>query len=162
MRQKEPGMRHRALTAALPQGRINAAVGQVLRRSGRRAANRMQQAELARLERLEALCIERRILPLRAYRRAAGNIRRYFPLKLPVALDAERAVFVYVEPGHDTATALRSWAKRTWASGGRSASAAGPSRSWPSSALSRSSLGPGRYSAAGQKPPARPNRTPDP
>ena len=51
-------------------------------------------------------------------------------------------------------------AKRTWDSGRRSASAAGPSRSWPSSALSRSSLGPGRYSAAGQKPPARPNRTP--
>ena len=24
-------------------------------------------------------------------------------------LDAERALFVYVEPGHDTATALRSW-----------------------------------------------------
>ena len=102
-------MRHRALTAALPQGRINAAVGQVLADQAVEQANRMQQAELARLERLEALCIERRILPLRAYRRAAGNIRRYFPLKLPVALDAERAVFVYVEPGHDTATALRSW-----------------------------------------------------
>ena len=57
----------------------------------------------------EALGIERRFLPLRAYRGAAGNIRRHFPLKLPVALDAERALFVYVDPGHDTATALRSW-----------------------------------------------------
>ena len=57
----------------------------------------------------EALGIERRILPSRLYRGAAGNTRRYFPLKLPVALEAERAVFVYVEPGHDTATALRSW-----------------------------------------------------
>ena len=57
----------------------------------------------------EALGIERRILPSRLYRGAAGNTRRYFPLKLPVALDAERAVFVYVEPGHDTSTALRSW-----------------------------------------------------
>ena len=58
-------MRHRALTAALPQGRINAAVGQVLADQAVEQANRMQQAELARLERLEALCIERRILPLR-------------------------------------------------------------------------------------------------
>ncbi len=106
MRQKKPGMRHRALTAALPQGRINAAVGQVLADQAVEQANRMQQAELARLERLG---IERRILPLRAYRRAAGNTRRYFPLKLPVALDSGRAVVVYVDPGHDTSTALRSW-----------------------------------------------------
>ena len=39
----------------------------------------------------EALGIERRILPSRLYRGAAGNTRRYFPLKLPVALEAERA-----------------------------------------------------------------------
>ncbi len=58
---------------------------------------------------LEELGIERRLLPLRAYRGAAGNIRRHFRLKLPVALDAERAVFVYVDPGYKTATALRSW-----------------------------------------------------
>ena len=57
----------------------------------------------------EALGIERRLLPSRLYRGAAGNTRRYFPLKLPVALEAERALFVYVDPGHDTATALRSW-----------------------------------------------------
>ena len=57
----------------------------------------------------EALGIERRLLPSRLYRGAAGNTRRYFPLKLPVALEAERALFVYVEPGHDTATALRTW-----------------------------------------------------
>ena len=109
----------------------------------------------------EALGIERRILPSRLYRGAAGNTRRYFPLKLPVALEAERAVFVYVEPGHDTSTALRSWGEahlRPLAGAQRARPS--PSRSWPSSALSRSSLGPGRYSAAGQKPPARPNRTP--
>ena len=58
---------------------------------------------------LEALGIERRLLPSRLYRGAAGSTRRYFPLKLPVALDVGRAVFVYVDPGHDTATALRSW-----------------------------------------------------
>ena len=57
----------------------------------------------------EELGIERRFLPVRVYRGAAGNIRRHFPLKLPVALDAERAVFVYVDPGYQTTTALRSW-----------------------------------------------------
>ena len=58
---------------------------------------------------LEALGIERELLPSRLYRGAAGDTRRYFPLKLPVALDSGRAVFVYVDPGHDTSTALRSW-----------------------------------------------------
>ena len=57
----------------------------------------------------EALGIEHPLLPQRVYRGAAGNLRRYFPLRLPVALDARRAVFVYVDPGHETATALRSW-----------------------------------------------------
>ena len=57
----------------------------------------------------EALGIERRDLPSRLYRGAAGNTRRYFPLKLPVALDAGRAVFVYVDPGYGTSKALRSW-----------------------------------------------------
>ena len=57
----------------------------------------------------EALSVERRLLPRRVYRGAAGNLRRYFPLRLPVALDARRAVFVYLDPGHETATALRSW-----------------------------------------------------
>ena len=59
-------------------------------------------------QRLGALCIERRILPFRVYRDAAGSTRRYFPLKLPVALDVERAVLVYVDPGYETARALRS------------------------------------------------------
>ena len=57
----------------------------------------------------EALGIERAFLPVRVYRGAASTARRYFPLRLPVALDAEHAVFVYVDPGHETATALRSW-----------------------------------------------------
>ena len=57
----------------------------------------------------EALGIERGLLPVKAYRGAAGTTRRHFPVKLPVALDAGRAVFVYVDPGHDTSTALRSW-----------------------------------------------------
>ena len=57
----------------------------------------------------ETLGIERRLLPSRLYRGAAGSTRRHFPLKLPVALDGDRALFVYADPGHDTSKALRSW-----------------------------------------------------
>jgi len=59
----------------------------------------------------EALGIERRSLPVRTYRGRADATRRYFPLKLPVALDAERAVFVYADPGHATAAGLHSWGR---------------------------------------------------
>ena len=65
----------------------------------------------------EALGIERALLPVRVYGRDGRETRRYFPVKLPVSLDAERAVFVYADPGHGTATALRSWGaahRRLW------------------------------------------------
>ena len=65
--------------------------------------------EADRVAAFEALGIERGLLPQRVYRGALGGLRRFFPLGLPIALDAERAVFVYAEPGHETATALRSW-----------------------------------------------------
>ncbi|MDE2982287.1 MAG: hypothetical protein OXU74_13940 [Gemmatimonadota bacterium] len=57
----------------------------------------------------DALGLDRKLLPVRVYRGAARETRRYFPVKLPVALDSARALFVYAEPGHDTTTALRSW-----------------------------------------------------
>ena len=65
----------------------------------------------------DALGIDRRLLPLRVYRGAVGETRRYFPLKFPIALEAGRAIFVFVDPGYDTATALRSWGRdhrRLW------------------------------------------------
>ena len=60
----------------------------------------------------EAAGIERQILPQGTYRGAAGSFRRYFPLRSPVALSAERGVFVYVDPRHRTVTPLRSWCAR--------------------------------------------------
>ena len=65
--------------------------------------------EAEKVAAVEALGIERRVLPQRVYRGATGNIRRHFHLRLPLALDAGRAVFVYVDPGHETAAALRAW-----------------------------------------------------
>ena len=67
--------------------------------------------EAEKVAAFDALGIERGLLPVRVYRGAAGTTRRYFHVKLPLALDSERAVFVYADPGHDTATALRSWGK---------------------------------------------------
>ena len=65
--------------------------------------------EADRVAAFEALGIERELLPQRVYRGALGGLRRFFPLGLPIALDAERAVFVYAEPGYETTTAIRSW-----------------------------------------------------
>ena len=47
-------------------------------------------------------------LPYRIYSGAAGNVARYFHLKLPVAGGAV-CTFVYVDPGNDTATEMRHW-----------------------------------------------------
>ena len=73
--------------------------------------------ETEKVAAFEALGIERSLLPVRVYRGSAGNTKRYFPVKLPVALDAERALFVYADPGHRTPTGLRSWGgahQRLW------------------------------------------------
>ena len=58
---------------------------------------------------LEELGLDRRIFPLRRYAGKAAGQRRYFALKLPVALDPQAARFVYVDPGHATAKGLVSW-----------------------------------------------------
>ena len=57
----------------------------------------------------ESLGVERKLLPYRVYQGAVGRQIRYFALKLPIALDAKTATFVYVDPGKDTDTELRSW-----------------------------------------------------
>ena len=57
----------------------------------------------------DSLGIDRRRLPKRLYHGANGNQARYFALKLPIACEAKTATFVYVDPGKDTDTELRSW-----------------------------------------------------
>ena len=57
----------------------------------------------------ESLGIDRKRLPRRQYRGAAGVQLRYFALKLPISCDAKSATFVYVDPGKDTDSELRSW-----------------------------------------------------
>ena len=58
---------------------------------------------------LTAAGIPKGVLPSRLYRGAMGAQRRYFAHKLPLALDAERATFVYVQAEDATASAVRTW-----------------------------------------------------
>ena len=57
----------------------------------------------------EELGLERRMLPHRVYKGARGRQKRYFALKLPIAVDSETATFAYADPGNKTYDGLRSW-----------------------------------------------------
>ena len=57
----------------------------------------------------EKLGLPRRLIPRRVYYGVAGNQKRYFALKLPLAVDPEIVTFAYVNPAHATDTELHSW-----------------------------------------------------
>ena len=66
----------------------------------------------------EGLGLDRRLMPRRIYQGTAGNRKRYFALKLPIAVEGKTVTFVYVDPGHETDTEIRSWGLahgRLWA-----------------------------------------------
>ena len=65
--------------------------------------------EPEKVEFFEGLGLDRRLIPRRLYHGAVGNQKRYFALKLPVAVDAETVTFVYVDPGHETPMELHTW-----------------------------------------------------
>ncbi len=58
---------------------------------------------------LTAAGIAREVLPRRLYRGALGGQFRYFPHKLPVAIDTERATFVFVQVEDETESGVRTW-----------------------------------------------------
>ncbi|MDE2926821.1 MAG: hypothetical protein OXT71_10530 [Acidobacteriota bacterium] len=67
---------------------------------------------------LEALGLSRRLFPCRHYAGHAHGQSRYFPRKLPLALEEDRATFVYVDPSRHTDSELCSWGAehaRLWA-----------------------------------------------
>ena len=49
------------------------------------------------------------VLPRRVYRGAVGAQCRFFAHKLPLALDGERALFIFVQAEDASASALRTW-----------------------------------------------------
>ena len=53
--------------------------------------------------------ISKTLLPHRLYQGAVGVQVRYFPHKLPVALDAGRATFLFVRTEDQTASEVRTW-----------------------------------------------------
>ncbi len=53
--------------------------------------------------------VPRDVWPGRVYAGADGSRRRPFVHRLPLALDAERATFVLVQPEEETQSALRTW-----------------------------------------------------
>ena len=58
---------------------------------------------------MTGLGLSRRLIPRRIYYGAVGTRKRYFALKLPLAVDAETVTFAYVDPGHQTDRELHSW-----------------------------------------------------
>lgn len=65
--------------------------------------------ESEKVEALEALEIPKQIFPRRHYHGRGGGQLRYFPLKLPIALDDRVATFVYCDPGRDSDKELLYW-----------------------------------------------------
>ena len=66
-------------------------------------------AEPEKVEFFEKLGLPLRLIPRRIYYGVAGNQKRYFALKLPLAVDPEIVTFAYVDPGHQTDTELYCW-----------------------------------------------------
>ena len=66
-------------------------------------------AEPEKVEFFEKLGLPLRLIPSRIYYGAVGNQKRYFALKLPLAVDPEIITFVYIDPGHETHTELHAW-----------------------------------------------------
>ena len=66
-------------------------------------------AEPEKVEFFEEIGLPLRLIPRRIYYGVAGNRKRYFALKLPLAVEPEIVTFVYADPGHQTHTELHAW-----------------------------------------------------
>ena len=66
-------------------------------------------AEPEKVEFFEKLGLPLRLIPSRIYYGAVDNQKRYFALKLPLAVDPETVTFVYIDPGHQMDRELHSW-----------------------------------------------------
>ena len=65
----------------------------------------------------ERLGIGRELFPKRIYTGRANGRVRYFHIKMPLAVERDRAVFTYIDPGMGTHTELHSWGtahRRLW------------------------------------------------
>ena len=60
------------------------------------------------------LGIDAELLPKRIYYGRANGRVRYFHIKMPIAVERDRAVFTYIDPGMGTPTELQSWGAAHW------------------------------------------------
>ena len=75
-----------------------------------RPSLRWLPTEVDKVQRFEALGIDRGTFPYRMYGpEGKPQIPRYFAFKLPIAVDEHMATFVYVDPGQTTDSELRAW-----------------------------------------------------
>ena len=65
--------------------------------------------EAAKVQRFEALGLDRGVLPYRTYGEGAPAQKRFVALKCPVAMDEHMVTFTYVDPGLTTDSELRAW-----------------------------------------------------
>ena len=65
--------------------------------------------EADKVQRFEALGIDRRDFPYRLYGPDDQQVRRYFAFKLPIAVDDQAATFAYVDAAQTTDSELRAW-----------------------------------------------------
>jgi hypothetical protein len=65
--------------------------------------------EPEKVEFFEEIGLPLRLIPRRIYYGVVGNQKRYFALKLPLAVDPEIVTFAYIDPGHQTDRELHSW-----------------------------------------------------
>ena len=72
-------------------------------------------AEPEKVEFFEKLGLPLRLIPRRIYCGVVGNQKRYFALKLPLAVDPEIVTFAYVDSGHQTDQRVVLVGSRTWA-----------------------------------------------
>ena len=105
--------------------------------------------EQEKVARFAELGIKPASLPQRVYGGAARRSRRYFHLKLPVAVDADagQAVFVYADPGAAATRQLAYWGEQhrpLWVrlrGDGMAVHVAVAGRSWPALELYEAALG---------------------
>ncbi len=67
--------------------------------------------EQEKVARFEQLGIGPELLPKRIYAGRANGRIRYFHVKMPIAVEQDRALFVYIDPGMTTPKELQSWGR---------------------------------------------------
>ena len=126
--------------------------------------------EADKVQRFEALGLDRRTFPYRLYGPSGKpQTPRYFAFKLPIAVDDQAATFVYVDAGQTTDSELRAWGGwPTRPCGPHFGRGRSPCRSSASAWAQRRQTAPRRCSNTGPKtatarasipPPGRPRPT---